>query len=302
MDKTSSYKLLKLINMLYDSEYSKNEIIEQFQKTNIKVTKPLINHYIQQCYEYKIEIKTKTNQKRENIYYIEKPEENLEFKEEELAVISDLKKLLTVQKDYSKIRKTMRLFYKIAKFIKDKDIQREFINFGYYSTINWYLVQELEKHCKEKNVISIEYILPQGKSKTITIHVDSVKVSDWSHRLYLHGIFINSNHFSHLPIDRIFMIKNVIERNKQINVATDTLTYVVSKNIYKEMFVDSKEKIINDDGQNLTIERPIDDDFYILQRLMTFCPNIFYISDERIRGLFQEKLKILKESYKNGIN
>ena len=39
------------------------------------------------------------------------------IEEEELSILSDIKKLLITQKNYNHIRKTMRLFYKIAKYV-----------------------------------------------------------------------------------------------------------------------------------------------------------------------------------------
>ena len=103
----------------------------------------------------------------------------------------------------------MRLFYQLALFIKDMDERREFIDFGYYSTINWYLVTQLEKHCREKNVLILDYILPRGENKYITMHTDSLKVGEFNDRIYLHGVLENCTQFSRLPIDRIFMIKKV---------------------------------------------------------------------------------------------
>ena len=302
MDKTSSYKLLYLLNMLTQGECTKNQIVEQFEKINMPITKSLITKYVEQFSEYGIEIKSKTNNERENVYYLEADDTVLEFSEEELNVISDVKKLLISQKDYNKIRKIMRLFYKIARHINNKEIQRDFIDFGYFSTVNWFLVRQLEKHCEEKNIITLEYIMPQGECKLITLHVDCLKISDWSQRLYLHGVFSGSKHFSHLPVDRIFMVKNVVKRNQLLDVTTNTLTYTVSKDLYTNSFEDEKETIIEDNGEKLTIERVIDDEFYLMQRLLSFCPEIYYISDEKIKKLFQEKLEILKALYEHGID
>ena len=68
-----------------------------------------------------------------------------------------------------------------SKYYKKLDytlVKEEFLHFGYFSQINWKMVLELEKHCKEKNIISIEYILPHNEIKTITMHVDKISMSD----------------------------------------------------------------------------------------------------------------------------
>lgn len=288
--------------MLQEGEYTKNEIIERFASVGIQVTRPLIIRYIEQFQNYGVKVCHRVNEHRQKVYYINKADTNLEFTREEMDAISDAKKLLIAQKNYDRIRKTMRLFYKLAKCMKDKDMLREFVDFGYYSTVNWYLVKQLEKHCKQKDVIALRYIVPQGECRIITIHADALKVSNWSQRLYLHGVFEGSKHFSHLPVDRIFMIKNVVKRSKRFDIVTNMLTYVVSKKLYEKMYVDAREKIVETNGDKVTIERPIDDDFYLIQRLLSFCPEIYYISDERIKTLFKEKLEILKASYDDTID
>ena len=41
----------------------------------------------------------------------------------------------------------------------------------------------------------------------------------------------------------------------------------------------------------------LETNFYIIQRLMSFCPDLYYISDENIKNKVKEKLSILKASY-----
>ena len=298
MKSSSTYKLLFLLRLLLEKEYTKNEIIEEFRKIDIPITKTLITNYVHQYINNGIEVKIKTNSKREKVYYLDKIQDaNIWLKENEIEVIQDIKKLLIAQKNYDTIRKTMRLFYKIARFFNDQKELEEFINFGYYSTINWHLVSQLEKHCEEKNIITIDYILPRNGNKYITIHADSIKVGEWNDRLYLHGVLEGAKNFSHLPIDRIYMVKNVVQKNVRFDFVTNFVDYVVSKTTFEQVFRDPKEKIIETNEDKITIRRPIDDDFYIIQRLLYFCPDIFYISDERIKRLFKEKLDMVKALY-----
>ena len=52
MKTPSVYKLLYLLNLLFEKEYNKKEIIEEFQKKDIPITKPLINNYINKFLKY----------------------------------------------------------------------------------------------------------------------------------------------------------------------------------------------------------------------------------------------------------
>ena len=302
MKKNSAYKLLFLLNLLLNSEKSKKEISEEFKKKNLPISNSLITHYINSYIQNEIDIKTKINSSKENIYYIENNIESISFSEDELSAISQAKKILLTQKNYDRIRKTMRLFYKIACFIKDKEQQREFINFGYYSTINWNLVNQLEKHCKEKNIIVLDYILPNGGNIYLTILANELKISNWSQRLYLHGALYNSKRFSHLPVDRIYMVKEIVQKNADFDMIINNLTFIVSKKTYEKAPFDEKEKITNEKDGKLTIQRPLDDEFYILQRLMSFCPELYFISDKKIKDLLKNKLETLKDIYDKRID
>ncbi len=295
-------KLLYLLNLLVDGDYSKGEIVQKFKENNMDISRSLITCYIEKFIKYGINIKSVVNDKRENIYFFEKKDTNLEFTKQEMKVISDVKKILMSQKNYDRIRKTMRLFYKIALYIEDEDDKLNFIDFGYYSTINWNLVRCLEKHCKNKDVISLDYILPVGGNKIITMRADSLKISAWSQRLHLHGLLDNTRKFLHLPVDRIYTVKNVADENLSFKDVQDNLIYKVSKTIYEKSFADEKEKIIDKNGDIITIQRPIDDEFLIIQRLLYFCPEIYYISDEKIKMLFKEKLQSVRAYYSNEVD
>ena len=301
MRTSSTYKILHLLNLLLNDDCTKNDIVKDFQSIGININKPTINKYIERLRNNKLEIQT-LKEKNENLYHLKKEEADFSITPKEMSVIKDIKKLLIAQKQYNRIRKTMRMFYKFAKYIKDEETREEFIDFGYYSTINWHLVRQLENHCKTKDVIQIDYMLPQGENRHITIHVDNLKIGDWSERLYLHGMFENAQQFSHLPVDRIFMVKKTLRQNVRFNFPTDIVEYRISNEIFKETGLDSKEILIHQDNDYVSIQRPIEDNFYLTQRLLYFCPDLYYISDENIKNSVKEKLDLIKSYYDNRID
>ncbi len=302
MKVSSTDKLLYLLNLLIDDDYTKAQIIEKFSENGVNIQRSLITNYIERFHKCGIDIKSKVNEKREKVYYYEKKETDLFFTKEEMQAISDAKKILISQKNYDRIRKTMRLFYKLSRYIKDEDDKLKFIDFGYYSTINWNLLRRLEWHCKNKDVVSLDYILPTGGNKIITMRADSIKTSTWSNRIHLHGLLCDRKYFMHLPIDRIYMVKEVIKEKESFSDIQNNLIYKVSKKIYEKSFVDDKEQIIETNKDVVTIKRPIDDEFYIIQRLLSFCPMIYDISNERIKMLLKEKLELVKALYSNEID
>ena len=299
---SSTQKLLFLLNLLSCGEYTKNQIIEKFEQNGMSITKSLITNYINHFVKNDIKVNIKINSKRERVYSLEKKVTSLSLSEKELKTIALLKKLLVSQKNPTRIRQTMRLFYKLACLIQDEDICCQFIDFGYYSTVNWNLFRQLEQHCKEKNVITIDYILPQGGNKELTLHVDKIKSSNWSEKLYLHGVFKFGRQFSHLPIDRIYQVKKVERKNYRFNLVTKTLTYIVDLKTYEKLPKDKQEKVVEIKNDRVVLERAVDDVFYIVQRLMCFCPFVYYISDENIKNLYKEELELLKTNYERTID
>ena len=292
------YKLLLLLNILHNKKATKKQIISEFKKENINLNKVSITHYIKQLEENNIEINVEFN-KKEKVYSIKQKNPTVNFSDKELKAIEDVKKLMIAQKNYIRIRKMMRLFYRIAKYIKDKEQQLTFINFGYYSTINWGLVLQLEKHCREKNIIMIDYILPNGTNRYINIHTDSVRIGEWSNRIYLWGVFEGGEEFSQLPVDRIFMVKKVIRKSVCFNMYVNCVKYTISKDLFKEIELDSKEKVLKTDSKYVTLQRPADDIFYLVQRLLYFCPDLYYVSEGKVKDLLKEKLETLKANYDN---
>lgn len=293
--KTSSYRVLFLLNMLYDKECSKNEIIEKFKKNNIKINKTTVSNYINKLKNSGIPVVIKQI-KNINYYTIDKnTPPSLNFIE--LSALSAAKNLLISSKNLEIIKKAIRIFYKFALHIKDNDTKYELLNFNYYSKINWSLVKKLNEHCKNKDIIAIDYITSNEKIKTLIIHADMIKIGDMSDRLYLSCILNGDNKLSQLPVDKIFAIKKVVKKCVKMGLKMRVLTYKISKKALQETSLGTKEKLVEIKNDIATIQCPLYDTFFTLQRLMSFCPELYYISDETLRNLVKEKLSNLKSIY-----
>ena len=296
MQASSTYKMLYLLNILSKEDCTKKEIIKKFAEYNYKISESSITQYIKQLKNHNIKIEI-IKERGENIYHIEQNESELTFTKQELKALSDAKKLLFLEKNYIRIKNVIRMFLKLAYFIKDLDERKEFIDFGYYSKIDWHLVSQLENHCSNKSVLVLDYILPKGGNRIITMHVDKIEIGEHSERLYLHGIFKNFEQFSKLPIDRIYMIKNVQRMKKPFDVITKSLKYTITRELFETIKLDNEEQISKQDNNTVTIQRPNSDNFYIIQRLFSFCPDLLYISPGETKTKFIEKLQILLGNY-----
>ncbi len=296
MQNSSIYKILFLLKLLCEKDYTKKELLDEFKKSNIKTSGVSISAYIKKLKQNKINIEI-YKKKNKNIYHFKRNPAQFNLTKEETDAIYDIKKLLYAKKDYNKIRKVIRLFCKLIFFAKGDELRSNLLDFGYYSSLNWCLVKVLEEHCKNKDIILIDYILSEGKNKKLTVHADDLRIGDWSNRLYLWCTLDKSKYLSYISVDKIYMVEKIIQKNVPFEVFKNTLRYRISKSLYEEIDLNKKEKLVFLDNKFATIECPLEDDFFIIQRLMSFCPDLYYISDEKIRNKVKEKLEILKTSY-----
>ena len=296
MKNSSTYRILYLLNLLNQKDLTKNDIVDEFLKISENVSKPSINSYINKLIKNGFKIKV-LNNKNKNVYHLERPKVEFMPEKNELKTLDDIKKIIIAQKDYSKIRKFVRILYKFVLSIEDDETAHKFFDFGYYSKINWGLVRELENHCKNKNLIEIDYILSSKENRKISLIAHDIKISDWSDRIYLWAEFENSNQLSYLPVDRIYMVTKVKKKLKTLKLKNNTITYAVSKALFDDIELDKSEKLEKITNKYAYIKRNSIDEFYLVQRLMSFCPDLYYISDEKIKNLVREKLCELKSSY-----
>ena len=293
----STYNMLFLANLLLENKLSKKEILKKFSLLKNEISLATLNNYLKKLKDNNIALK-----KDGLNFYIDCSSYDFELTKDNIKALNEIKKAVIAEKNYKIIRMVMRFFYKISKFIKNEDLKYELMDFGYYSELNWDLIYKLESHCKNKDVILIDYILPYGTNKPEEIHTDKITPSTTSQRLYLEGIIKGGKTFSKLPIDRIYMIKKTIRKKLMFNVETDTLTYRILKNTWDNALIDLKEKVTDYNENYYEIETPITNEFFLIQRLFEFCPDLIYISEGKIKNSIIERLETLKTIYDNKNN
>ena len=299
MQKTTKYnlisRLLFLIFILTSKKCSKKDIISEFSKKNINLSKTTIDNYFKTLKNNGIKINSESK-KGTKQYFLAPIEEKISLDDKTESIFKELKKIIVSKKNYYDIKNAIYMFYKISLLYKEEDIKRT-ANFGYFSTLNWFLINELETHCHNKDIIEIEYILPEGKSKNITIHADKLVIKWNSNRLYLSGTIGESYLFSHLPVDRIFKINKTIRKKACFDLSTKILKYTTSKQNLEEAGLSDNETIIKTDNEKVTILVSVKDEFSIVQRLLYFCPDVYEISDEKIKNTVLDKLKTTEKLY-----
>jgi len=298
----SSRRTLFLLNKLLNNKYTSEELLNLFEKANYKISRASLSNYMSVIKKtgFIIETEKILNKK---YYYIKNKGHKLKLNDGELKALNNAKNLFNIKSNLYQFRHLISLFHELALIMDEKDENRqELINFGYYSKLNWELIDVLEEHCMNKNVLLLEYLSLNNETKLMQIHADQIVSNETHSRIYLKGILENQNKFSILPIDKIFAIKEVIQEFCPIEMIFNVLNYKVKKEAYNEIETEKEENIIESDDIFLNIKRPIDDSFHIVQRLMQFCPDLYNISDEYIKNKVKEKLEILKSTYECGFD
>ena len=297
LQKNSTTRILYLLNLLYKNAYSRSQIVEEFKKTGISINKTSALKYIKKLQDFGFKIQ-KESVKNKNFYSLKGVWE-LNFSLDEINSSQNVKKEIILKKPENEIRRVMSLFYKFALEVSDDELKYSLIDFEHYSKINWHLVNKLKTHCKNHDVIKIIYMLNKDEIKEITLHADTVETHGNSNRLYLYGIFKGSKKLSKLPVDKIFMVKKVVEKFVRYDFEGEVLTYKIPKKTFEKIELDKEETAFEEDSETITIKRPLDDSFQIVQRLLSFCPDLYYVSDENIKNLLKKKLLEMKEIYEN---
>ncbi len=294
---TRIQRVLYTLYLLEKGDISIDKLVEEISKAcNAEIDKSSVYSYINTLVKNNFDITCK-KENGDKIYHLNQKTFKLNFTEDEIRLIEKIKKIIVSQKNVHKIKKAMSFLYKFILSMTNDDDKNILIDFDYYSKINWYLADKLEQHCKNKDIITIDYAKHGSELMKMKIHCHSISIGEWSDKIYLWGEVFDNGELSFLPIDKIFMIDEVLEENVPFNIKPDVVEYKISRALYDEIDLDKAEETVELTKNFATIKRNKDNKFYIVQRLMSFCPELYYISDEEIKEEVKKKLKLLKKEY-----
>lgn len=290
-------KILFLLNLLLNKEYTKKELLDEFLKFGVELKEQTLLSYIKKLLSYKLKIEINKKDK-EKIYKIDTQNPNICLDDNDIKVLAEIKRLIFAQKNYKYIRELMELFYKLSFYIENTEIKKKFLDFGYFSSVNWGLIDILEEHCAQKDIIILEYILPkENKIKLIEFHCSKVKLSKMSQRMYLIGVLKDGDNLFRLPIENIFSVKKVAKKNVEFNIETQNFTYKITRKLFDKINLEKNEEVIEKNNKFVTIKAPLNDEFRQVQRLLYFCPDVVFVSKGKIKDLLIEKLEMIKKNY-----
>lgn len=189
------------------------------------------------------------------------------------------------------------LLTEFAKYT-DNDVTSEFLKgISLIKNIKKDVLQDLIKAQQIQGKISFDYKSPTGKSK-IDFVVENFEVRN--RKLYVDGYSITHENNSFLLISKICSPITFFLKNEEIDEFTYKVIYEL-KNVAKINFEEKDdERVIKSAKDRITVEFLTDNKFKLIQKILSYGSNCVVISPETIRQEVIEKLKDMREVYKNG--
>ncbi len=287
----TGFRLVFILNMLFEGDYTKNEIIDKLQKsTGIKISKGTLKLDLNTLIETGCNI---IHKNRDENYKISLADKHLPFRifnGEDYAILDMVKNVSLDFLGYKEIFALKKFYRKISDFFGEE--YEKIANFSSYDFINEKILCELETAIKKKVKGIIIYDSPSGKQ--FEYKVLPVAILKRGGKIYVecNG---EKNGILTLRVDNI----KSFQKNKDLKFdlldgkQKRKVRYRVKKKYFKNNLLDNTEKIISEFDDTFLIETNEKDDFFIVQRILTLGENCTCIQNEKIKN---DVIQVLKET------
>ena len=187
-----------------------------------------------------------------------------------------------------------KLFNKLADYTESQNLKELIKGISVLKNLNIELLEELNKECKNKNLILINYYSPRSTSeREIKIKTDYIGFRN--SQLYLFGFDTELKKHVFLNISRI---KKIILRflDKYIPEAPLTTVKFRLKN-FENYTLENTEIIIDKNDNEALITGQYYNDFIAMQRMMYFAEDCTVVEPQEIIDKIVEKLLNMRKHY-----
>lgn len=296
----TGYRLFFILQLLIQGPVSKDEILAQINKSGLigTVGEDTIRLDINTLKSAGFEINT--GRKIDGYkYQLDWNPLKIDFNRSEIKVFNQTKKAIIELCDWEFIANLHDVFLKISKFVQDEKIVDDFLNFGYFSNIDFEILKQLNAACKNHHLVKILYLSPNSGEKTIDVFCEKIIYKKDSKKLHLWGKSPQYKDFVYLRVDNILKILRV-DLTRNINkTKLKTCKYRLKHTIGDRFKLDEREKITANTPEYLEVESIIYSEFYFIQRILSFGAQCFWVEDGRIRLKILDKLKKMRTLYEN---
>ncbi len=295
---STGYRLFFILQLLIQGPVSKEEILAEINKNNTigRVSEDTIRLDINTLKSAGFEIITGSKSEGYK-YFLDWNPLKIDFDRSEIKIFGLVKKAAIELCDWEFIVNLHEVFSKISKFVQDESIVNDFLNFGYFSNIDFEILKQLNVACKSRNMVKLLYLSPQSGEKTIDIFCEKIIYKRDSKKLHLWGKSPQYEDGVYLRIDNILKILRNDFTKHDNKLKIKTCRYRLKHSIGEHFKLEEREKITANTPEFLEIKSEIYSEFYFIQRILSFGSHCFWVEDNEIRSKILDKLKKMRALY-----
>lgn len=222
----------------------------------------------------------------------------LQITEEQIKSLVKVYKTVSKNIDLHELIMLEKFLTKIAGLIKNPDLSAALSKVSLFGGIEPELVEQLLRHCKNKDQITFLYNSPHSGEKEIEIISDKVELSN--NKFYLYGTGLEYKQYGYFPIARIKSVLSVKMFKSDItNVENITVGYELTANP-NEIKLTDEEKLVEIKNGKMLIENTTSNPFIIKQRVLSFGYACKVLYPDSFKNDVIATLKQMREGYING--
>lgn len=292
----TGFRLIGILEVLYKKELTRADIINWFvEKQKIK--------------SFSIEtLKLDLNTLNKLGYKLDRIRKNtlnyLSFNQEIKMVMLDetevifmlaIKNLAMELLDYKEIFVLKKFFKKVSKFVQDEH-KAQFNDFKFFNFVNEKIILILENAISNKKSCEILYDSPSKEKKKIEIL--PLQILTRNNKFYLKCYSKTHTGIVSYRIDNIKAVNILLKQEIFEEIKKPKERFVITKKYYDFGLLQKQENIVEENKKFLTIETDEENDFFLMQRIITMQKDCVGIKNKEIKEKILDSLKETMEIYK----
>ncbi|MCX4275657.1 MAG: WYL domain-containing protein [Candidatus Gastranaerophilales bacterium] len=217
----------------------------------------------------------------------------------ELRVLSRTKDAVIKLSDPFYIIKLYKLFEKISKAVEDENAVFELLNFRYFLEVDLQILNELYALTNRKKTVLLLYNSPNSSTKEIPVKLKEIKYT--GSKLHLIGTSEKYPDNTVLRVDNIVKIIKILSKKEEKELfqkkGVRKTSYRINKECKNTMNLLLEEKIIKETFSYIETEVKSDNDFMVIQRLLSFGEDLISIKNKDIKEKYLNMLQNMYEIY-----
>lgn len=219
----------------------------------------------------------------------------------------DDEQIKSIMKVYKAVSKNIELheliilekfLIKITERINNSGLKAAHEKVSLFNGIDPDLLEQLLKHCQNKDQITFLYNSPRSGLKEIEVVTDKIELNN--NKFYLYGTGLEYNQYGYFPVSRIKSVLDVkMFKSDLSHIETFSVGYEVKADI-SELKLTDEEKIEEIKENSVIIKNTTSNPFIVKQRVLSFGYSCKVLYPESFKKEIIETLKKMREGYNDG--